>query len=214
MLGTEAVSNDLRIRPHLLFVPLARPGPGGRRSIIVLGLAYVAVLGLAALAGNGIDGGEARNWIVGRMGAQNAAAFDAASATLSDTGAAVLALKIAVVALGSIPLWHAPALVQWGRMGARQAMFGSVVALWRTRAAFTVFLLGWFAVGLLGAIALDLLALLLQGSVLFAFVAVIVSWIISATFYVTLWFGFVDTFDIRRPASERAAAIDAGDAGP
>jgi hypothetical protein len=48
----------------------------------------------------------------------------------------------------TIPLWHAPALMHWGRQGVAKAMFASVVAMWRTRAALLMFGLGWFALSL------------------------------------------------------------------
>ena len=38
-------------------------------------------------------------------------------------------------------------------------MFGSVVALWHTRAAFLVFLLGWLVLTMTGRLALDLLGM-------------------------------------------------------
>ena len=66
MLGTEAVTNDLRVRPHLLFAALGRSSRA-RRSILALGLAYVALLGLAGVAGNWFDGGEALAWIYERL---------------------------------------------------------------------------------------------------------------------------------------------------
>jgi hypothetical protein len=207
MMGTEAVDNDLRVRPTMLFAPLARPGAGGRRSLAALGLGYIAVLALAAVAGHGMEGAaELHAWLVRRASATTVAdAVAAAAAPLGDAAAAVLALKAAVIALGSIPLWHAPALVQWGRLGARQAMFGSVVALWRTRAAGVVFVLGWVATVLVSGFVLGFVELLLQGSALFVFIVLIGSWILSAAFYVSLWFGFVDTFDIRAPETGGAS---------
>jgi hypothetical protein len=207
MLGTEAVTNDLRVRPHLLFAALGRSSRA-RRSILALGLAYVALLGLATIAGNSFDGGEALGWIYARLMVQQAP-VPTMPPPLSNAGGAVLALKALVIALGSIPLWHAPALVHWGRQGARQAMFGSVVALWHTRAAFAVFLLAWLALAAMGSLAINLLAIVLDGSALAAFLSVIISWAFSAAFYATLWFGFVDTFEITRTNPERAPRRDA-----
>jgi hypothetical protein len=224
MLGTEAVGNDLRIRPALFFAPL-RACAGARRALLTIGLVYVGVLCAAYFVGNGIDGGEARTWFGARLmvppdaalapelaasapaGAASAVAaigaLPALPAPLSQAGTFVFLLKLAVVALGSIPLWHAPALVHWGRQGAAKALFGSVVALWRTRAAFGVFLLGWFGVGLLFSVVLSALDALLDGSVMLLVVAMISSWALSAVFYVTLWFGFVDTFRITDPSAAR-----------
>jgi hypothetical protein len=119
-----------------------------------------------------------------------------------------------VVALGTIPLWHAPALILWGRYGAAKAMFASVVALWRTRAALLAFGVGWFGLSLVVTLALSALELLVGTSVLVLAVAVMLSWALSALFYVTLWFGFVDTFEIGAPANSRAAPADTDPPAP
>jgi len=126
-----------------------------------------------------------------------------APATLTDAGRVVLLAKMAIVALGSIPLWHAPALVQWGRYGAAKTMFASVVAMWRTRAALAMFGLGWFALSFAATAALGLLALVLGESIVLLLVAAMLYWALSALFYVTLWFGFDDTFEISSPVPFR-----------
>ena len=196
MIGTEAATNDLRVRPQFLFIALAR-SPQARRSLGALGLAYLALVGLAAIAGNGLDGGEAQRWLVARLTASSAAAL-AATADLSDAGAGVLSLKAALVALGSVPLWHAPALVHWGRQRTLPALFGSVVALWRTKAAFTLFLVSWFGFGLVSSLLLAALSTVL-GDFAFVVATVLGSWVMTALFYITLWFGFEDTFEIAVP---------------
>jgi hypothetical protein len=99
-------------------------------------------------------------------------------------------------------------LIHWGRYGAAKAMFASVVAMWRTRAALAVFGLGWFALTFTTVSVLALLALLIGDSLLFLFVAVLLSWAVSALFYVTLWFGFNDTFEFIAVPKPRAPAAD------
>jgi hypothetical protein len=232
MLGTEAVTNDLRIRPALFFAPL-HVSAQARRALLTIGLVYVGVLCVAYFIGNGIDNGEARNWFGARLmvpsdpanapdasASSSAAASSAAIAALvtppaplSDSGTLVFILKLAIVALGSIPLWHAPALVHWGRQGAAKALFGSVVALWRTRAAFIVFLLGWFGIGLVFSVILATLDALLDGSLLLLGLAMVASWAMSAVFYVTLWFGFVDTFQITSTEAARAVLAPSDNPG-
>jgi len=195
MLGTQAVTNDLRVRPGLFFVPL-RTSAQARRSLLDVGLAYVLVFILAWYLGNGIDGGETTRWFTARLVMPPEGAPVAVPAALSDTASAVLLLKMAVVAIGTIPLWHAPALIHWGRQGAAKAMFASVIALWRTRAALAVFFVAWFAVMFTVTSLLAVLEVLLGGSVLMLGIGLMTSWAMSAVFYVTLWFGFVDTFEI------------------
>ena len=198
MLSTEAVTNDLRIRPGLFLAPLRGAAPA-RRALVEVGLLYVAMFIVAWYAGNGLDGGETMRWFNANMlppapGAPTPAA--ASAVPLSDTAHLVMALKMGVVAVCTIPLWHAPALIHWGRYGVAKAMFASVVALWRTRAALLMFGLGWFALSLLLTLVLALLELVFGASTLVLGVAVLMSWMVSALFYVTLWFGFIDTFEI------------------
>ena len=203
MLSTEAVTNDLRISPALLFAPL-RAGAPGRGALAAIGFVYFGVFLLAWFAGNGIDGGESVKWFLDHaVVSPDTGKAPPATAPLSDAGRAVLLLKMAIVALGSVPLWHAPALVQWGRYGAAKAMFASVVAMWRTRAALAVFGLGWFALSMAVAAVLAVLALVLGESIILVLIAAMTYWALSALFYVTLWFGFNDTFEIRSPVPFR-----------
>lgn len=206
MLSTEAVANDLRIRPALFFAPMRGPA-STRRSLIEVGLIYVGLFILAWFVGNGIDGGETLRWFTDRMlMPPPGATAPPAPAPLSDTARLVMSIKMLVVVVGTIPLWHAPALILWGGYGVAKAMFASVVALWRTRAALLVFGLGWFALSFVVTLALTALELLLGASVLVLAIAVMLSWALSALFYVTLWFGFVDTFEIAPMAGPDAPA--------
>jgi len=204
MLSTEAVTNDVRISPALLFAPL-RASAQARRSLLAIGLVYFGVFLLAWFAGNALDGGESVKWFLSiAMPQPDGAKAPATPRPLSDAGRGVLLLKMAIVALGSLPLWHAPALVQWGRYGAAKAMFASVVAMWRTRAALAVFGLGWFALSMAVTAVLTVLALVLGESIILLLVAAMLYWALSALFYVTLWFGFNDTFEFGEPAPFRA----------
>ena len=56
---------------------------------------------------------------------------------LSLGGAMLAYLPVAMV------LWYAPVLVAWHRMTAAKAMFFSLAACWRNRAAFTIYSLVW-----------------------------------------------------------------------
>jgi hypothetical protein len=209
MLGTEAVTNDLRVRPGLFFVPL-RTSAQARRSLLDVGLAYVLVFIVAWYLGNGIDGGETMRWFTARLMAPEGAG-PVVPAPLSDTASGVLLLKMAIVAIGSIPLWHAPALIHWGRQGAAKAMFASVIGLWRTRAALAVFFVAWFAVMFTVTSVLAVLELLLGAPVLTLVIGLMTSWAMSAVFYVTLWFGFVDTFEITPPVAVRSVMAETDD---
>ena len=208
MLSTETVTNDLRIRPSLFFAPL-RTTARARRSLLAIGLVYVAMFVTAWFIGNGIDGGETAKWLNDHMlMPPEGTAPPSVLAPLSQAAMMVVFLKMGVIALLTIPLWHAPPLIHWGRYGAAKAMFASVVALWRTRAALAVFGLGWLALSFVLTSVLALLEIAFGTSVIVLGIAVLMSWALSALFYVTLWFGFVDTFEITSPVAFRTVLAD------
>ena len=205
MVATEDVLNDLPLRPSVFWSPLLLT-PAARRSLLSIGMLYVlASVGLAVFA-NWIDGGEAQRWTEKLMTPRTDGKMPELP-PLSALGAAVLMFKSFGVALVSIPLWHAPALVHWGRQGVAQAMFSSVVAIWRTRAAFAMFILGWITVVLGFAMLIFLLAASLGAAAvsLAAFTCMVA---LTATFYVSIWFGFVDTFEITSPVAFRTVMAD------
>lgn len=193
MLATEDVLNDLPLRPSVFWAPLLMT-KAARRGLLTIGLVYVATSIAIALLADSIDGGEARRWAEKLMTPRTDGQMPDVP-PLSALGTAVLLFKSFGVALVSIPLWHAPALVHWGRQGVAQAMFSSVVAIWRTRAAFAMFVLGWVTVALGFAMLIILVAAAFGAAAvsLAAFTCLVA---LTATFYVSIWFGFVDTFEI------------------
>ena len=205
MLATEDVLNDLPLRPSVFWAPLVMTRQA-RRALLAIGLVYVAASIAIALLADSIDGGEARRWAEKLMTPRTDGQMPEVP-PLSALGSAVLLFKSFGVALVSIPLWHAPALVHWGRQGVAQAMFSSVVAIWRTRAAFAMFVLGWVTVALGFAMLIVVLAATLGAAAvsLAAFTCLVA---LTATFYVSIWFGFVDTFEITPPVAFRTVMAD------
>ena len=205
MLATEDVLNDLPLRPSVFWAPLVMTRQA-RRALRAIGLVYVATSIAIALLADSIDGGEARRWAEKLMTPRTDGQMPEVP-PLSALGSAVLLFKSFGVALVSIPLWHAPALVHWGRQGVAQAMFSSIVAIWRTRAAFAMFVLGWVTVALGFAMLIVVLAATLGAAAvsLAAFTCLVA---LTATFYVSIWFGFVDTFEITPPVAFRTVMAD------
>jgi len=205
MLATEDVLNDLPLRPSVFWAPLVMTKQA-RRALLAIGLVYVATSIAIALLADSIDGGEARRWAEKLMTPRTDGQMPEVP-PLSALGSAVLLFKSFGVALVSIPLWHAPALVHWGRQGVAQAMFSSIVAIWRTRAAFATFVLGWVTVALGFAMLIVVLAATLGAAAvsLAAFTCLVA---LTATFYVSIWFGFVDTFEITSPVAFRTVMAD------
>ncbi len=113
-------------------------------------------------------------------------------------------VRVGLAGLLAVPFWHAPALVHWGGQGALQALFSSSVALWRTRGAFALYMLGWgLAMVVVGAL-FSLIAAITGARQLLGVMTLPIGLAFSAAFYVSLWFSFDDTFG--------ADAKDAADA--
>ena len=160
-------------------------------------LGSMAVITLA----DWVDGGlfEALQRAIAQGDAQSSAAIDRILADPRLTQG--MGVRLGLTGLLSVPFWHAPALVHWGGQGALQALFSSTVALWRTRGAFTVYLLGWAGLMLAVAALAMLLAGLTGARQLLGMLTMPVGLVFSAAFYASLWFSFADTFG----ASEREA---------
>jgi len=209
MLGTEDVLNDLPLRPTVFWTPLTM-GPAARRSLLTIGFVYLAASLMMVFFADFIDGGEARRWMETLMTPRTDGKMPEVP-PLSGIGMAVLMFKTFGIGLVSIPLWHAPALVHWGRQGAPQAMFSSIVSIWRTRGAFSVFFLGWLVVLFLFALVTSI------GAAVFGVIAVSLAAptclvALTAIFYVSVWFCFVDTFEITSTVAHRTVMAGTDDA--
>jgi hypothetical protein len=114
-----------------------------------------------------------------------------------------LARVLATMLLG-VPYWHAPALVCWGGQSVGQALFSSVLALWRTKAAFVCYSLGWAGVMLAASTVLGLLLGALGNNALAGLVVMPVALGITGAYYVSLFFTFRDSFGQPEAAAEPA----------
>jgi hypothetical protein len=204
MVSTSNVLDDLPIHPGAFLEPL-RASPPQRRAQLQIGLAYVLTALAAYLIGDWIDKGEATRWMTA-IATAKPDGTPPAPQPLSAAGIVSLFLQTGWIALVAVPLWHAPALVHWGRQRTAQAMFSSIVALWRTRAAFVVYNMGWWMIGVMFMFAISLIAALIGNPLIAVTLMVPVLWPLSTVFYITLWYAFVDTFEIR---AAEAAGSDA-----
>jgi hypothetical protein len=202
MIATEAVGNDLPVTPGMFLQPLAA-GSAQRSALLRIGVVYVLTAAAVYLVSDSIDGGEANRWMLA-MSTPKADGSPPEPLPLSGLGLFVLLLQMGWFALVSVPLWHAPALVHWGRQGAAHAMFSSVVAIWRTRAAFVLYQLGWCAIAcVLGLVATVAAAAVGDARFGVAVMTPLMA-LLTIAFYASLWQGFVDTFEIR--GQDRASA--------
>lgn len=105
-------------------------------------------------------------------------------------------LLFALSSLLSLVWWHAPGLVHWGGMSASKALFFSLVACWRNRGAFFVYLLVWLGT-VLGAVTLVSLVSSLLGQQEVGKVLMLPVWLmVTSAFYASLFFTFADSFEL------------------
>lgn len=81
---------------------------------------------------------------------------EAIRSTLVQIERGALYLPIAMV------MWYAPMLVAWHGLPVGKALFFSLVAVWRNRAAFAIYGVGWLAVWFVLSIVLTLVAVVLN----------------------------------------------------
>ena len=205
MQATSDVLDDRKLRPSVFRTPFSTT-PQTARGMLAIMLIYVVALALLALCANAMDGGETQRWVHATM-TPGADGKPPVIPPMSEASVSALRFVMLGLTLISIPLWYVPALVQWGGQGVALAMFSSVVAIWRTKAAFFTFLLGWFAVGL----AFDALVQLLAaafGIEAVSLAALTGQMVLSIVYFLSLWFGFVDTFEITSDANLRTVMAD------
>ena len=181
-----------------LVAGLRHPVPQQRRAQWLLCGLYAVAAMVAVTLADWVDGGQFEVlWrLLGDAGnASKPATAAQIQAVLADPRLTQgLLVRIGLPGLLSVPFWHAPALIHWGGQGVVQAMFTSTLALWRTRRAFTVYLLGWVGLMLGVALLVMLLGLLSGARQALGVLTMPIGLVFSAVFYVSLWFSFVDTF--------------------
>jgi len=170
-----------------------------RKALLVLCVAYglcaVAILWLCDAISNDA---LARLQVLLAQGKTAQAEVDA---LLSEPGVATASIVAVVLGTAlSVPFWHAPALVHWGGQSVGQALFSSALAMWRSKAAFALYLFTWTALimlfGLLSALVLGLLGL----GQMAGLAALPAGLLFSTVFYVSLLFTFNDSFGNAEPA--------------
>jgi hypothetical protein len=198
MLATRSVLDEHPPGAARLLAPWRDPLQ--RRRLITLGFAYALAAIVALLAVQAIDGGRFD------AAMQSVADGTATPETLQGAGlGSGLLLRMVVITLLSLVFWHAPALVHWGRMDVPKAVFASVVACLRSVGAFAVLGLAWFGI----AVAYTLVAqavFALLGSPQSATLALLPgAMMFSTVFYASLYFTFVDSFELDEPADTALA---------
>lgn len=170
-----------------------------RRSQALLCLGYAGAMLVIGLLADWMDGGSTRD--LQKLIAENADSDAVAHAATDPRLFWGLATRMTLMALLSVPYWHAPALVHWGGQGVAQALFSSTLALWRNKGAFALNALLWGAMLMAVAGAVSLVFGLLGLTQFAPVVLMATGLLLSTVFYASLYFSFVDCFMFGAPPS-------------
>jgi hypothetical protein len=210
MVASQAALLGEPLGPRLFIEPL-RQDPRRRRDLLVMCAVFGVLAAGVVLLTDALSGqAMLRLQQLMAQGPQAQPEIDALLAEPQLRDAALVGALL-VVAL-SIPFWHAPALVHWGRQGVAQALFSSTLAVWRAKGAFIVYFATWFAVIMAFGLASAVILGAIGGQRLVAFVSFPAGLMFSTVFYVSLIFTFNDSFG--GAAAVRDAAAPADDTAP
>lgn len=143
--------------PAMLFAGFRDDGGRRWKPLLLLGavnaLATVVALALAAVA----DDGTLMRLATGQIPSDDPAVSD---------GALVIAALVFLLAYAPVQMamWYAPLFVAWHRTPVAQALFYSLVGVWRNRRAFVVYAIGWFGIALAGSLLVRVLQMALGSS--------------------------------------------------
>lgn len=192
MVASQSALLDGPVHPGQFISPL-RADPVRRKALLTLCLVYgVSALAILGLGSWLADGAFER---LQAVMAKPEATADEVSAAFTDPGlvnASFMGLLLGTAL--SVPFWHAPALVHWGAQGVAQALFSSTLAVWRSKAAFTVYVLSWGAAFMAFSVLTAVLGGLLGLGSLVQVLTVPAAMAFSTVFYVSLIFTFNDSF--------------------
>jgi hypothetical protein len=213
MIATESYARGGPVSPLQILEPL-RADAKRRNTLIRLSLLYALTMGLVMLAAEWVDQGAFQQLML-LLAQPRDTGNRAQIESLLESSALEMGVwvRFGGAALCSLPFWHAPALVWWGRQGVMQSLFSSTIGLWRTKGAFLLYLGSLFAFA--GGVAIVLgtvLSLLGLASMLGGFVMAF-GLMVTVVFYVSLWFSFDDTYGVTAQARDAADAAGSAQAG-
>ena len=191
MVASEAALAGQPIHPGQFLVPL-RADAKRSGSQITLCMAYGACTVLVMLVSDTIDDGKFER--LQRLLGQTQQTGEVEALLRDPQLFWGVVTRFGLIALLSVPFWHASALVHWGGQGPAQALFSSTLAVWRSRGAFAVYLLSWLGIIVAFGVTTALLAGLLSAREMAGMMLLPSVLIFSTVFYVSLLFTFNNSF--------------------
>lgn len=163
-------------------------GAARTKAMLQLGGLYVAgmaaILAITALA----DGGAFAGAYIGLGDGMSMELLE------RDDVQAATWLALLVYVPFSAMFWHAPMLVGDHGVQPVRSLFFSLLACWQNKAAFTLYLLGWLAMFLGGALAIGMLAGAIGGSKLGNTLILPMALVFAAMFFASIRCSFDDCF--------------------
>jgi hypothetical protein len=207
MIASRRVGEGKHAMPGAI-VELASAGRGRLLALLKLGLAYAAATFVVFWIAGILDGGTLEAFLESLPDTKTTP--ESAAVRVSDPRLQLgLILRLLFAGALSIPFWHAPALVHWGRQDWAKSLFFSSVALWRNKGAFGLYGAAWLALWML-LLAFVSLGVGVFGPQRFTLVATPLTLVFSTIFYASLWFTFADCFSSDDGAPP-AALVDSPD---
>ncbi|HEY2928632.1 BPSS1780 family membrane protein [Piscinibacter sp.] len=193
MIATRTALEGRFPLPAVFIEPL-RSGPRKLRGQLLLGFAYAVAVAATLWLSHAV-GGSAFEAIAEALRTGKTSPQSLEPLLQDPSLQAGLYLFLGLVALISVPFWHAPALVHWGDQDWTKAMFFSTMACWRNKGAFAVYTLTWLAVILLFALVSDAVFTLFGAPQMVLLAAAPAALMFSTAFYASLYFTFIGCFE-------------------
>lgn len=192
VMGTHEARQGRLLHIGLYVIPWMQKAPDRRKPLLLLLLAFlVATVVSFQLAG--VFDNQAWQQLEEAMSKGPMSDDEITRLFNSPEISAALAWRSVAIAVVSIPFWFAPVLVFWGGQGPAQAMFSSLLALWRARGAFFLYFLGGMGVVMVVSMLAGFVLALLGPGVA-GLLAIPLGLILPTIFYVSLYFSFRDCF--------------------
>lgn len=193
MVASHSALVEGPVHPGQFIEPL-RGNAQNRRALLKLCVLY-GVLALVVLMLFGWMSGDAMTRLQAAVAAGGPSAREKIVAIVDEPGVMFSVWTLVLLtSLLSVPFWYAPALVHWGGQGVGQALFSSALAVWRSKGAITLSLVGWALLSSLGMALIVLLGALLGDGRVPAAGVLPLGMFVSTGFYVSQLFAFNDSF--------------------
>jgi len=170
-----------------LFAGFRRYGSIVRNRLIGLGLINAAATLLSLAVAALVDDGSLIRLATGSIEAADITSLDQQLFWAS-------LIFVALYMPAQMALWFAPIFAAWHRLGIAQSLFYSFFTVWRNRAAFLMFMLGWFAMAFIASLLVQAIKWLApETPLILSIVLTPLSLILMAALYASYWPSYRDS---------------------